>query len=251
LIDFRGRSVVVTGASRGIGEACARLFDQLGARVALLARSAASMERIAAELRNDPVVVPVDLSDEGQAERAAGQALRSLGGVDVLVNNAGISRSEPTAEISPERLDLQLAVNLRNPLLLTSQLAGSLLARKGSVVNVSSLAAWGRAQQAVYSASKGAVNALTAALALEWAPFGVRVNCVAPGAVDTGIWTHLADPNNPAAMAELRASIGSRVPLGRIAEPIEIARVVAFLASDAASYVTGQTLRVDGALTAA
>jgi NAD(P)-dependent dehydrogenase (short-subunit alcohol dehydrogenase family) len=249
LIDFTGRSVVVTGASRGIGESCARLFDCLGARVAMLARGAGPLQRIAAELRNDPVVVPVDLSDAREVESAAQRVLQSLAGVDVLVNNAGVSYSEPTAGMSAQRLDLQWAVNLRNPLLLTSRLADSLIARSGSVVNVSSLAAWGRAEQAAYAASKGAVNALTAALALEWAPFGVRVNCVAPGAVNTGIWARLADPDDPGALDRLRASIASQVPLGRIAEPVEIARVVAFLASDAASYVTGQTLRVDGALT--
>jgi 3-oxoacyl-[acyl-carrier protein] reductase len=242
--DFAGRTAVVTGASRGIGEACVRRLDTGGARVALVARSGDDMRRIAADLRNDPVVITADLADEDQAVAAAEEVLARFGHVDMLVNNAGMGWNEPPEAITKKRLDLQLALNLGNLILFTSALTNSLVQRQGAIVNVSSVAAWGGGpRQAVYAATKGGVNSYTANLAHALGARGVRVNCVAPGFIDTQMWDF------PGADAPgVRESLVRAVPLGRWGKSEEIASVVCFLCSDDASYLTGQTLRIDGGL---
>jgi short-subunit dehydrogenase len=157
VFDFAGKTAIVTGASRGIGEACVRQLDAGGARVALVARSADAMETIARELQHDPVVIAANLATDGEASRVAEAALTALGGIDVVVNNAGLAWNEPAEAITPKRLDLQLNVNLRSVILLTSALGESLTTRRGAVVNISSAAAFGgAAEQAVYAATKGA-----------------------------------------------------------------------------------------------
>lgn len=242
VIGLAGKTAVVTGASRGIGEACARRLDAEGVRVALVARSTEDLRRIAGSLSNDPVVVTADLSDEGDVQRAAAESLRALGGVDLLINNAGLVWNEPPNAITAKRLDLQLHVNLRNLILLTTALADSLLERRGSVVNISSIGAFGGgAEAAVYAATKGGVNSFTANLGRVWASRGVRVNCIAPGLVDTDIWATARER-----LENHDEILSTIVPMGRFGRPEEIASVAAFLCSDEASYLTGQTIRVDG-----
>jgi NAD(P)-dependent dehydrogenase (short-subunit alcohol dehydrogenase family) len=167
-------------------------------------------------------------------------------GVDVLVNNAGVNAAEPPDAITGERLDRQLDLNLRNLILFTSRLLPSLIERRGVVVNVSSVAAWGGgAEESVYAATKGAVNAYTANLARTLGPRGVRVNGVAPGLIDTAMWdARFAAGGKPAVTAELAQD----VPLRRWGTADEVASVVGFLCSGAAAYVTGETLRVGGGL---
>src|SRR4051794_16867693 len=163
--DFSGKTAVVTGASRGIGEACARLFDAAGARVALVARSTEAMEKLAAEFTNDAVVITANLAREEDTEAAAAQALSALGRIDILVNNAGLGWNQAADAVGGKPLDLQLDVNLRNLILITSRLLPALIESRGSVVNISSVAAWvGGPEQSVYAATKGAVNSYTTQL---------------------------------------------------------------------------------------
>jgi 3-oxoacyl-[acyl-carrier protein] reductase len=246
VFDLSGKKAVVTGASRGIGEACARHLDRRGATVALLARNTEAMVHIAEELTHEPVVLTADLSREEDVLAVTRQVLACLGTVDILVNNAGLAWSEPPEAITPDRLDLQFSVNIRNLILLTSLLGPALIASRGSVVNVSSVAAYGGdSEEAVYAATKGAVNAWTSTLGAAWAARGVRVNGVAPGLIDTEIWEELFREHGG---ENLRSVLTGNVPMGRWGTADEIAGVVCFLCSDEASYITGQTIRVDGGL---
>jgi NAD(P)-dependent dehydrogenase (short-subunit alcohol dehydrogenase family) len=246
MFDFSGKTAVVTGASRGIGAACARLFDAGGARLVLVARSAEDMETLTAAFARASVVVAADLGRDGDAEAAAARVLSLVDGVDVLVNNAGVNWNEPPDAITGERLDAQLHLNLRNLILFTSRLLPSLIERQGAVVNISSVAAWGGGrEESVYAATKGAVNAYTANLARALGPKGVRVNGVAPGLIDTAMWsTRFAAGGKQTVMRELAVE----VPLRRWGAAEEVASVVGFLCSGAAAYVTGETVRVGGGL---
>jgi NAD(P)-dependent dehydrogenase (short-subunit alcohol dehydrogenase family) len=245
--DFDGRRALVTGASRGIGEAIVRQLDAGGARVALVARSNDRLDAIASDLVNDPLVIPADLSDHAAIEQISTAALDAFGGLDVLVNNAAVERNQPASKVTGEAIDETLFVNLRQAFMLCSAFAKPLFASQGSIVNISSTAATGAAgTQGAYAASKGGLNTLTKNLANEWAPKGVRVNGVAPGLVDTEMWEPTFERLGEEAVREgfVRA-----VPLGRWGTATEIANVACFLASDAAAYVTGQTIRVDGGMT--
>jgi NAD(P)-dependent dehydrogenase (short-subunit alcohol dehydrogenase family) len=239
-----GRTALVTGASRGIGAAVARRLDAAGARVAVAARSGDDLRAVAGALRHDPVVLEADLGDAAAAAALGARATDALGGrVDVLVNNAGVfAAAGPSAALTGAAIDALFAANVRHALLLGGALAAHMAGHGGgSVVNVSSAAATrGTAFTAAYTATKGALDAATRALAAEHGPAGVRVNAVLPGITETSMTGAMfGDP-------EVAAFYTGRVALGRIGRPEDVAEVVAFLASDAARYVTAQTIRVDG-----
>jgi NAD(P)-dependent dehydrogenase (short-subunit alcohol dehydrogenase family) len=245
--DFTGRTAVVTGASRGIGEAVARQLDASGARVALVARSADRLAAIASEMVNEPLVVAADLSEHDAVERIANAVLGEFGGLDVLVNNAAVERNQPASKVTGEAIDETLFVNLRQAFMLCSAFAKPLFASQGAIVNVTSTAATGAGgTQGAYAASKGGLNTLTKNLANEWASKGVRVNAVAPGLVDTEMWGPTFELLGEDAV---RRNFVKSVPLGRWGTADEIADVVCFLASNRATYVTGQVIRVDGGMT--
>ncbi|MEM9035665.1 MAG: SDR family oxidoreductase [Actinomycetota bacterium] len=245
--DFGGRTALVTGASRGIGEAVVRQLDAGGARVALVARSADKLETIAADLANDPLVIPADLSAHESIEQISTTVSDAFGGLDVLVNNAAVERNEPASKVTGAAIDETLFVNLRQAFMLCSAFAKPLFASQGAIVNVSSVAASGAAgTQGAYAASKGGLNTLTKNLANEWAAKGVRVNGVAPGLVDTEMWESTFEKFGEEAV---RSGFVQRVPMARWGTADEIADVVCFLASAQSSYVTGQTIRVDGGMT--
>jgi NAD(P)-dependent dehydrogenase (short-subunit alcohol dehydrogenase family) len=242
--DLTGKTALVTGASRGIGAAIAVALDRAGARVALSARSVDECKAVAATMGNDPVVLLADLADDAAPDALAHATVGKLGRIDVLVNNAGVGRRKPSTELTGEDVDFMYRVNVRNLLLLTTKLISTMVQQGGgSVVNISSISGVsGAPLRAAYAATKGAVDGLTRSLAMEYGPAGVRVNAVAPGVVETAMWTeNLAKPG-------VREEVTALVPLRRLSTPEDVADVVVFLASDAARYVTGETISADGGM---
>ena len=242
--SLEGRTALVTGASRGIGAAVAAALDGAGARVALSGRDVEQLDNVAAGLSHTPVVLPAELADVEAPGRLAKAALGELGVVDILVNNAAAAARLPTVDLDAATIDTLLAVNVRAPLLLIAGLLPSMIERgRGSIVNLSSVSGIvGTPRRAAYAASKGAVDALTRSLAMELGSAGIRVNAVAPGVVDTALWAR--NKAIPGVVEQIEA----QTPLRRWATPDDIAQVVVFLASDAARFVTGETISADGGM---
>jgi 3-oxoacyl-[acyl-carrier protein] reductase len=245
VLTLEGRKALVTGGSRGIGRACCALLGRLGAGVAIAyerdesAAAAAADEVRAAGAR--AVAIRADLADMARARSLVDQAVEALGGLDVVVVNHGIWKHAPALGMTDAQWTETLQVNLAGAFAVCQQAARHMAPlRRGAMVLIASTAGQrGEAEHAHYAASKGGVLALTKSLAAELAPHGIRVNCVAPGWVVTDMTREeLAGPGGPPALA--------KIPLGRAATPEEIAAPVAFLASDAASYVYGEVLCANG-----
>jgi 3-oxoacyl-[acyl-carrier protein] reductase len=245
---LEGTGVLISGGTRGIGRATARRFLEEGSRVFVGGRDDAELDETLAELSPLGTIDGLvgDVANEGHVERLVGAAEAAIGGLDVLIANAGIARKEPFLAITPEAWDRVIAVNLRGMFLVAQAAARRMVARGGGaiVLMASTNGLGGERDFAHYNASKGGVVLLTKTMALELGPKGIRVNCLCPGFIDTPLNMDLA---NEAAMREYERT---KVPLGRRGRADEVASAYAFLASDEASFVHGAALVVDGGQTA-
>ena len=236
---------VITGASSGIGEACARLFAEKGYRLALTYNKGEDKARaISEELSKltECSIYKVDFSDPINAEKASLRIAEEMGGADVLVNNAGTAHFALLQDMTLDEWNRVFNINTTSAFIMTKAFLPYMIReQKGSVINVSSVWGMGGAScEAAYSASKAALVALTKALARETALSGVRVNCVAPGVIDTRMNAHFS--------SEERCELEESVPMGRYGTPEEIAKVIYFLTSSDASYITGEVICADGGM---
>ena len=245
MAELSGRIAVVTGASRGIGEASARALDAAGARVVLTGRTVSDLERVAAELSNEPIVLEADLAPPRAGTELAERVLAAVDGVDILVNNAGIPMRRTPEQLTEEDFDLVFSINVRSLLMLTLGLAPSMMERGGgSVINISSIASLrGPLGRVAYAGTKGAVDAITRALAADWGPHQIRVNSLCPGLIATAIWEQ--DRQNIPGLIE---RLEDGIALKRWGYGDDVADVVLFFASDASRYVTGEVVAVDGGM---
>jgi NAD(P)-dependent dehydrogenase (short-subunit alcohol dehydrogenase family) len=241
---LKGRRVLVTGGASGIGAATAARFLEEGAQVVVLDRDAAARQRITGELRGLGGAVGADVSDLEQVRAAFAEAVRLMGGVDVLINNAGISIRHKFLEITPAEWDQVMAVNLTGVFYVAQTAAQHMMERDGGVIlqTASTNGMFGHPYYADYNATKAGVIELTRSMALELAP-RVRVNAVAPGYVLTPM--QRAEYSD-----EMLEEVNRKIPMRRHAKPEEIAALFAYLASDDAAYATGQVYTMDGGETA-
>jgi 2-deoxy-D-gluconate 3-dehydrogenase len=243
--SLAGRAALVTGAGRGIGRGIALALAEAGGDVALVSRTEADLVAVAAEIEDlgrRAVIARGDVSTAAGARAVVERAIAGLGQLDVLANVAGVVVRAPAEEVTEAQYDQVMDVNLRGTF-FASQVAGRhMLGRgRGSIINIGSVAtSIGLARRSVYSAAKGGIAQLTKTLAIEWAARGVRVNAISPGWILTPLTQRLHDD------PEQSAWIVNRTPAGRWGVPRDLAGAAVFLASDAAGFVTGQVLHVDG-----
>ena len=243
---FDGKVAIITGSGSGIGAATARRLAREGALVVLNGRTREKLDRVAAELEPDRVLVHAgDVSDQTGAEALVAAAVERFGRLDILVNNAGVVPTGPILEAPVEDWRKVMSIDVDGVFFCTRAALPHLLRNRGNIVNVSSVSGLGGDwNMSFYNAAKGAVSNLTRSLALELGEKGVRVNAVNPGLTFTDLTDDMKDDE------ALMQRFAERIPLGRGAEADEVADVIAFLASDDARYVTGVNLPVDGGLTA-
>ena len=243
---FENQVAIVTGAGRGIGHAIAVRLASEGARVASVSRTEANAQRTADEINatraNTAKAYAVDVSDHARVQQVGARILEEFGRVDILVNNAGVTRDGLSMRMSLDDWDTVLNTNLKGAFNFAQAVQRSMIKqRSGRIINISSVIGLiGNAGQANYAASKAGLLGLTKSLAREMASRGITVNALAPGLIATDMTSVLSD--------EIRKSILSKIPLGLLGQPDDIASAVAFLASPEAKYITGQVLAVDGGM---
>lgn len=248
------KRAVITGGSDGLGLAMAAAFAAEGADVWLVARNADKLAAAAESLARHPVDVrttAADLTDPASVTRVAEEVAAGWAGVDVLVNNAGMARFTPFADVTGPELQAQVQLNLLTPYWLTQGLLPRLTAVRGTVINISSTSAHrlipGRPASA-YAMTKGGLNSLTKALALELGPQGVRVNAIAPGTIQTPLTQRMIAGFSAERRVEYDKFVSQSFALGRLGEPDDVAQLAVHLASDAANWTTGSVFIVDGGL---
>ena len=244
---FDGRVAIITGAARGIGAGTAKRFADEGAAVAVLDLDEEQARATAASLGATKAVgVGCDVADEASAQAAVDRVLAELGGLHILVNNAGITRDNLLFKMTTDDWDSVMGVHLRGAFLMSRAAQKTFVEQKyGKVLNTSSTSANGNRGQANYSAAKAGIQGFTRTLALELGPFGVNVNAIAPGFIATDMTDDTAR-RLKLDVEEFRRLSAESNPVRRVGTPDDIAAAAAFLCSDEASYITGQTLSVDG-----
>ena len=248
IMDFTGKAVLVTGAASGMGAATAREFSAVGAKVLIVDRNAELARQVAIEVAAEPPLVG-DVSDAEFCRQAVATAVARYGRLDVLVNAAGVIVRADALGTTDEQWQRVMNINV-NGVFFMCRAAVAVMKEQGygSIVNFGSI--WGEVGAAgvtAYCASKGAVHQITRAMALDHVKDGIRINAVCPGEVDTPM---IRSERSGPVTADMMRALADTVPLGRLAEPVEIARVVLFLSSDAASYMTGAMVNVDAGFTA-
>ncbi len=247
LVSLSNQTALITGASSGIGAATARLFAKLGARVAVAynrnASGAAQVQKAIEEAGGKAIAIQAEMLKASEIKRLVKETTAELGPVDILVNNAGSLVERVSLEKMTEaRWDEVIDLNLKSAMLAAQAVAAGMIARKrGSIINIVSIAGrnGGGPGAGAYATAKGGLITLTKALAKEFAANGIRVNAVSPGVIDTPFHEVFSTP-------EMIANFVKSIPLGRVGTSEEVANVIAFLASEAAAYVTGETIEVNG-----
>lgn len=250
--SLSGDTAVITGGSRGIGKALAEGLAQAGANVCIVNRNQetgeAAAEQINEETNSNAISVPADITNEAQVEAMTEEVLDTFGSIDILVNNAGIARTAPAHEMSLETWNEVLEVNLTGVFLCTKHAGGAMVKGDGgNVINISSMSAFVAnypMEEVVYHASKGGVVSFTRQLASEWAKHDVRVNSIAPGYIRTEMIDELLKEQ-----PEMEELWLSEMLMDEMAPPEELAGTAVYLASDASSYMTGETIIIDGGYT--
>lgn len=252
-MEWSGHVAIVTGAGSGIGRGVAECFAEAGAEVVLAELGRQRGEAVAEDLQNrfgKGVFIQTDVSKPLDCKAVVQYAMETYGRVDTLVNNAGVNFVKPTLEMDVDDWERVLNVDLRGTF-LCSRYALEVMAqqRSGNIINIASVHTQATLPEAApYAAAKGGVMALTRALAIEFAPLGIRVNAVSPGLTDTQIWQDIQ--NAAADPAEARRHWFDNIPMGRVQSAREVGNVVLFLASDQSSYITGANIMTDGGMTA-
>jgi 3-oxoacyl-[acyl-carrier protein] reductase len=242
---MNNRIAFVTGASRGIGRACALALSEAGCRVAIAARNVEKLEEVATEIRaggREAFAVPIDLAHEPSIKEALTRTAREFGAIEILVNNAGITRDGLAMRMKRDDWDAVIDTNLTGSFLCIQQVMPAMMkARWGRIINITSVVGeMGNAGQANYSASKAGLIGVTKSLAQEIGSRGITVNAVAPGFVETDMTGVLS--------AEIREKLLANIPLKRMGQPTDVAAAVRFLASEDAAYITGHVLDVNGGM---
>jgi NAD(P)-dependent dehydrogenase (short-subunit alcohol dehydrogenase family) len=250
-LDFNlsGRIVIVTGGNSGIGHEISKTLARNGARIVVSNRRKEEGEkatRAIVEMGGDAIAVPADVSQKNSVEAMVQKVMEQFGRIDILVNSAGINIRKPALDYDESDWDQVMDINLKGTF-LTCQAVGRIMVeqKRGKIVNLSSsVEKIGMELRIAYCASKGGISQLTKCLAIEWAPYGVNVNAVAPGFMKTPLLASLIDKD-----PTFLPMVQGRVPLKRLGQPEEVASVVLLLVSDASNYITGQTFFVDGGWT--
>jgi NAD(P)-dependent dehydrogenase (short-subunit alcohol dehydrogenase family) len=246
LFDLQGKSAIVTGAGRGIGRSIALGLAQAGADVVLCSRTENELQELANEIERvgrQALVVPCDVMKPEEIQHAVDMAKNQFGKIDILINNAGVTKKTPAEEYEIEDWEHIIAVNLTG-VFLFAQYAGREMIKQGGgrIINISSVASQTAVTGSIaYCASKGGVNMLTKVLAVEWAKYGIQVNGIAPAYIETPLVKQIKDVRE-----EFSEQVAARTPLGRMGHPDELVGAAVFLASDASSYISGETIFVDG-----